>query len=109
MYKHYKYFIKQPYPMQFACFRCRKEFKQIFYPWRTDKNSPLCPQCGERMWMMGRAFKAPKRSNIKQWHKVEALVRGGIKFHYNYFGRRIPKVLREVESFLNNIGVKSKG
>ena len=41
----------------------------------------VCPQCGKEMYLMGRTFKAPKQHNIKQWKKVEYLVRNGFIFY----------------------------
>jgi hypothetical protein len=40
---------------------------------------------------MGRAFKAPKKSDAEQWQKVEALWRAGFRFW--------PASLSEVEAF----------
>ncbi len=56
------------------------------------------------MWEMGRQFKAPRQNDVKQWRKVEALVRSGITFHTqrHYHLRQMPKVLREVASFVRN-------
>ncbi len=51
------------------------------------------------MWLMGRAFKAPKKTNVKQWRKVELLVRNGLLFHPNYGGR--PKTLREAHALVS--------
>lgn len=84
--------------MQFVCFECRKVFKRTISYTRPEEPEPLCPQCGESMWLAGRAFKAPAHSNVKQWMKVEALIKGGAVFQYN-FGPR-PRVLREVRPFL---------
>jgi tRNA(Ile2) C34 agmatinyltransferase TiaS len=83
------------YPMQFACFECRKSFKQHMMVSQLDKHEPTCPQCGDKMSMMGRAFKAPRNSDIKQWQKVELLVRNGFLFNPNR-GKR-PKTLREAK------------
>ena len=84
--------------MQFACFDCRKSFKRKLAAVRKTEHPPACPQCSKEMWEMGRQFKAPSQDDIKQWRKVEALVRGGITFHSQrlYHLRNMPKVLREV-------------
>jgi hypothetical protein len=57
------------------------------------------------MWEMGRQFKAPKLDDVKQWRKVEALVRGDITFHSQrlYTLRNMPKVLREVAPFIRRV------
>ena len=83
------------YPMQFACFNCRKSFKQHMWLSQFGKHKPRCPQCRAHMWAMGRAFKAPRTSNVKQWRKVELLIRNGLLFHPNY--GRAPMTLREAE------------
>jgi len=99
-FKHYKYFIDREPLMQFACFECRKSFKR-----KLGRGTYACPQCGNRMWEMGRQFKAPKLDDLKQWRKVEALVRGGITFHSQrlYSLRNMPKVLREVAPFIRGV------
>jgi hypothetical protein len=85
------------YLQQFACFECRKTFKYDveFTGWRVKApqaesrliDNVVCPDCGESMWLMGRKFKAPKRSNIKQWRKV------GL--------RRFPKYLWQADNFID--------
>jgi hypothetical protein len=63
------------------------------------------------MWEMGRQFKAPKQTDIKQWQKVEALVRAGITFHrqrlYQY--RNMPELLREVAQFVEEVKKETQG
>ena len=97
-FKNHKYFREWLYPMQCACFECRKVFKKIISEKRLEGYEPSCPQCGRRMWLAGRAFRAPRNNDVKQWRKVEALIKSGVLFHYNS-GRR-PKVWREVVPFL---------
>lgn len=94
---------KKFYTMQYACFGCRKCFKQRV-PYRSIKQtSHVCPQCGVQMWMMGIAFKAPKQTDVKQWRKVEAMRRAGFVF-YNNQGRtprklnELPPLLRQLEA-----------
>jgi len=52
---------------------------------------------------MGRAFKAPKRTDQEQWHKVRALWVAGFRFP-NHTGWReaapFPERLRDVEEFI---------
>jgi hypothetical protein len=62
------------------------------------------------MWEMGRAFKAPKQDDVKQWRKVEALVRNGITFHsYGSHGwGRFPMVLSEVAPFIEKVRRRSE-
>ena len=52
---------------------------------------------------MGRAFKAPKKSDDDQWKKVERLWRAGFRFHPNTGWRDAepyPDLLRDVEQFI---------
>jgi len=48
--------------------------------------------------MMGTAFRAPRRTDIPQWRKVEQLVSAGVLFYRNSGPR--PKLLNEVPAFL---------
>jgi hypothetical protein len=81
--------------LQFACFDCRKVFKQKYRRW---KEVLKCPDCGRPMAWMGRAFRAPRRENTKQWRKVELLARNGFTF-WSYVGRR-PKSVGEARTFV---------
>jgi len=52
---------------------------------------------------MGRSFEAPKKSNEKQWMKVEKLRRAGFMFHTNtYETAGYPKNLNEVDAFIRD-------
>jgi hypothetical protein len=100
------------YLMQHACFECRKAFKRYvtYGPNEEPLPEPLCPECGRTMEEMGRAFKAPKQDDIKQWRKVEALVRNGITFHsYGSHGwGKFPTVLNEVAPFIEKVRRRSE-
>ena len=90
--------IKGPdYLNAHACFECRKSFKYSIY---RDKH-PVCPQCKERLCEMGRAFRAPKKSEVSQWKKVKKLWDAGYRFH-SHTSKRIeyPKTLKEVDAFI---------
>jgi len=39
-----------------------------------------CPDCGEAAVNLGRHFKAPKKSDARQWAKVQFLVDHGFRF-----------------------------
>lgn len=91
--------------MQFACFRCRKAFKQpVAHPRRLPEEQHICPDCGGEMQEMGRYFRAPKRGDVEQWMKVQALAEAGFTFHSSYSNRvgNYPERLRDVESFIEN-------
>jgi hypothetical protein len=36
-----------------------------------------CPDCGGPSYFMGIDFKAPKRSDVKEWRAVEEFIRSG--------------------------------
>ena len=98
------------YNEPFACFDCRKSFKQVSR-WRLpDDRRPAngaarevpCPQCGKLMADMGHDFKAPKQTDVAQWKKVQLLFEAGFSFHSCGCcgpGYR-PAELREVEAFI---------
>jgi DNA-directed RNA polymerase subunit RPC12/RpoP len=91
------------YLMQFACFECRKAFKQpVAFPSRVETERHVCPECGAEMTEMGRNFRAPKLNDIEQWKKVKAIIRNGLTFHSTLSDRvgEYPERLREVEAFI---------
>jgi len=51
---------------------------------------------------MGRAFKAPKKSDVEQWRKVEALWMAGFRFwpFHSPEVEPLPEHLREVDEFV---------
>jgi hypothetical protein len=78
--------LSRPHPtnkVHFACFGCRKAFKQSGSS-NWDPNIPqrpfACPDCRRPMARMGRYFKAPPRRAIAQWLKVELLYDYGERF-----------------------------
>jgi DNA-directed RNA polymerase subunit RPC12/RpoP len=91
------------YLQQFACFKCRKAFKyEVQRDWWAVKSPQaktrnpeqvVCPDCGEKMWLMGRKFKAPKRNNLKQWLKVEKIRKTGLT--------RFPKYVWQAANFID--------
>lgn len=80
-----------------ACFDCRKSWKL------AEESAATCPQCGNAAHFMGRAFKAPKKTDLEQWKKVAMLWRAGFRF-YSHTGRweveSYPERLRDVENFI---------
>jgi hypothetical protein len=59
------------------------------------------------MFEAGRAFRAPRASNVRQWRKVELLLRNGVTFHHYGWGDRSdasrPATLREVMPYLAQV------
>ena len=90
--------------MQYVCFDCRKVFKKSIDIWKTEEKQQACPQCGERMFRAGIAFKAPKKEDKKQWDKVKLLITNGFVF-YRDSAIGIPlKTPREAIAFLEKKG-----
>lgn len=82
-----------------ACFACRKSWKL------SEASSSKCPQCCGDVFWMGRAFKAPKKTNDEQWKKVEMLRKAGFAFISHTGWREVepyPKRLQEVREFIQN-------
>ncbi|WP_165247064.1 hypothetical protein [Paludisphaera soli] len=81
------------YRDHFACFSCRKAFKQDQWEapegetWlRGSRRIPVsrrapCPDCTRPMVDMGLDFKAPPRADRKAWSILESLARAGVTFH----------------------------
>ncbi|WP_455272822.1 hypothetical protein [Rhizobium herbae] len=81
------------YMHPYACFECRKSFKRLGV---TEPVLP-CPHCGGPSVGLTRKFKPPKQSDVKQWRKVEALVRHGFLFWD--LGEPYPSDLTGVDGF----------
>ena len=82
------------YLRPYACFACRRSYRRTA---RTNPPVLVCPHCGNPSIGLSRKFKAPKQSDVKQWAKVEALVRHGFPFWS--LSEPYPSTLREVEAF----------
>lgn len=93
----------------YACFHCRKAFKQGF---PRSGEVTLCPQCRQPMTNMGTDFKAPAQRERRQWQKVQQLAQAGIRFFpasgTGTPGDR-PATLAEVPAFLRRIHPPSAG
>ncbi len=86
-----------PYLGAHACFSCQKSFKLIY------EKDHICPECGRTIYLMGRAFKAPKRRDDEQWKKVQTLYALGFRFHrYGGDYEPLPERLREVDKFVES-------
>ena len=101
-------YAQYPYKEHYACFSCRKMFRQ---PIRHEMTRPIrseekrvapCPQCAIPMTNMGKDFKAPRQTDVKQWQKVQTLYAHGYSFNScgcSGPGPR-PATLKEVKPFL---------
>jgi len=91
-----------PYRIAHACFECRKSYK-IVVEYFNHSDNHKCPQCGCKIKYMGRSFKTPKQSDIKQWEKVKKLHEAGfLFFSYSSFpdAEALPDKLQEVDDFI---------
>jgi hypothetical protein len=77
----------------YACFRCRRSFK------RGSRTAVIltCPRCAGPAIGLTRKFKPPRHDDLKQWAKVEALVRHGFLFWS--VGEPYPDTVGEVPAF----------
>jgi hypothetical protein len=91
----FAYTRAMPILYQYACFSCRKVFKQS---WSGQLGANVCPECAKPMSYMGTAFRAPKQSNLDQWKKAELLIEAGFDFTRN--GGPKPRTLKDVPAFL---------
>lgn len=104
------------YNLKLACLKCRKSWRKDDYLvarrtrlFQSCDELMVCPQCQGQLVSMGVDFKAPARSNIRQWRKVELLVEAGVRFEVRRFTRSErdmvgpgarPYSLREMKLFL---------
>ena len=87
------------YLVAYACFTCRKSFKKELH---QDRKT-VCPECGDTLYAIGRSFKAPKKNDVEQWRKVQALYAHGFRFFsYRSYpdAPKLPERFREVETFV---------
>lgn len=61
---------------KWVCFSCRL----CFHKWSGRGGN--CNTCKKPMSYAGSAFRAPARRNVKEWARLEALIRSGVRFHY---------------------------
>ncbi|WP_163831842.1 hypothetical protein [Spartinivicinus ruber] len=64
----------------YTCFNCRSTYKRPFEGVLYRK----CPTCGGQSLSMDIRFRPPKKSNDKQWKKVQFLVENGFNFQKVY-------------------------
>ena len=95
-----------PYNMAFACLTCYKSFKREFDLVEECPMTLKCPECGGSAHNFGRHFKAPKKSNKKQWDKIRFLLEHGFRFQKIRVGSGhhdtlpYPKTLEEAKEFV---------
>ncbi|WP_394132215.1 hypothetical protein [Marinobacter nauticus] len=95
-----------PYNMAFACLTCCKSFKREFDLAEECPMTLKCPECGSSAHNFGRHFKAPKKSNKKQWDKIRFLFEHGFRFQKIRVGSGhhdtvpYPETLEEAKEFV---------
>ena len=104
-----------PYKEHFACFACRKAYKQIARADLPEHERPApgepravpCPQCRAPMADVGPDFEAPRQSDVKRWQVAEVLHQHGIRLA----GGPGPgqAALKEVQGVLEARGLASEG
>jgi DNA-directed RNA polymerase subunit RPC12/RpoP len=87
------------YLSHYACFDCRKSFKQN--PIESD-HPHVCPDCAEKLSDMGRDFRPPRKAAKDSWEVARRLYDAGFRF----FGSgshscpELPTKLNEVDEFI---------
>ena len=69
--------------VRFACFACRKAFKQVGSSTWDDavpRRAFPCPECKRPMARMGQYFKAPPQRARRAWAEVEVRYLAGERF-----------------------------
>lgn len=64
-----------------VCFECRKAFER---PWKETEVTATCPNCGGETLRYDKRFRPPKKTNLRQWRKVEFLRDHGFYFQKVY-------------------------
>lgn len=99
--------MSTPYNMAFACLDCCKSFKREYKLMPSEYPSELpCPECGGLAHNFGRHFKAPKKTDSKQWLKIKYLFEHGFRFqkirlaNNSYDSVPYPETLKEAKEFV---------
>jgi len=99
--------MSTPYNMAFACLECCKSFKREYKLIPKEYPSELpCPNCGGIAYNLGRHFKAPKKTDKKQWAKIRFLVDNGFRFQKIRIGSgshdtvQYPETLEQAKEFV---------
>jgi len=95
------------YAMAFACLTCRTSNKRHFDVPPSDYPKTMeCPICKSEAFNLGRHFKAPRKTNLAQWKKIEFLIEHGFFFQKiridknSYESVPYPRTLAEAKVFV---------
>lgn len=91
-----------------VCVNCRISLSEgtNYELFNTNKT---CPTCKSKMYFVNEKFKAPKKSNDKEWKIIEYLLLSGYDFRNLYCGHEqciyfeFPKNLQEAETFIREM------
>ena len=91
-----------------VCINCRISLSEgtNYELFNTNKT---CPTCKGKMYFVNEKFKAPKKTNDKEWKIIEYLLLSGYDFRNPYCGREqciyfeFPKNLQEAEAFIREM------
>lgn len=89
------------YLSHFACFTCRKSFKQD----PLNESLPhVCPECSGALRDMGRNFRPPKKAAKNAWEVARRLYEAGFRFFGSdsHSDSALPTSLREVGQFIDD-------
>ena len=87
----------------YVCLACRHTFRRTGGP-LVDK---VCPNCRGKAIGLSRKFRAPARTDVEQWAKVEMLIQHGFRFFPVYDERGqptpYPRTLRAAREFVRHL------
>jgi hypothetical protein len=99
--------LRDLHKQHFACFDCRKAFKQRGSEGSATSPEPQtfrpfpCPECGRSMAVMGRDFEAPPQRDRTGWLVAQLLQSFGVIFEPGMIGPgERPRRVREAIAFL---------
>ena len=91
-----------------VCTNCRISLSEGMNYELFDTNK-TCPICKGKMYFVNEKFKAPKKSNDKEWKIIEYLLLSGYDFRNPIYGTErymyfeFPKNLQEAEAFVREM------
>lgn len=84
-------------------------FSRVAFDLTIQDTNKTCPICKGKMYFVNEKFKAPKKSNDKEWKIIEYLLLSGYDFRNPIYGTErymyfeFPKNLQEAEAFVREM------